>query len=99
MAQSLTGENAYPFLYTMMANVTENNTLQKLGANPQTTIFDHLLTKQAVYSYFPKRKISADTLRKFLEAIKNDRVREILYRKAPKEDEHRRDRARSVIHY
>jgi len=69
VATALTSENAYPFLYTMMANVKENNTLQKIGANPRTTIFDHLLAKQAVYSYFPQRKISADTLRKFLEAI------------------------------
>ena len=69
VATALTSETAYPFLYTMMANVKENNTLQKIGANPRTTIFDHLLLKQAVYSYFPKRKISEDTLRKFLEAI------------------------------
>jgi len=73
VAKALTSESAYPFLYTMMSNVEENNTLQKLGANPQATIFDHLLTKQAVFSYFPKRKIGKDTLEKFLRAISEDR--------------------------
>ena len=59
----------YPFLYTMMANVKENRTLEKIGADPNLSIFDQLLKKQQEYSFFPDRKFGAETLKKFLEAI------------------------------
>jgi len=73
----------YPFLYTMMSNVKENNTLQKIGAEPRLSIFSHLLSKQQAYSFFPNKKFSAETLQKFFEAISQGKYNFVQMAKQP----------------
>jgi len=58
-----------PFLYVLFSNVEENDTIEKIGADSNSTIFDRILNTQPSTNYFPDRQFDADTLEKFLQSV------------------------------
>lgn len=59
-----------PFLYVLFSNIKENDTVEgKIGFDPNSSIFDRILSTQPSTNYFPNRRFDADTLRKFLQAV------------------------------
>jgi predicted nucleotidyltransferase len=67
-AKSIKG---YPpqFLYVLFSNVDANNTIKRVGVDPNGTIFDQILKNQNSGKFFPDRSYDADTLREFLGMI------------------------------
>ena len=59
-----------PFLYVLFSNIKENDTVEgKIGSDPESTIFDRILSTQPSTNYFPDRQFDADTLQKFLQLV------------------------------
>jgi predicted nucleotidyltransferase len=59
-----------PFLYVLFSNIKENDTVEgKIGFDPESTIFDRILSTQPSANYFPDRKFDAETLEKFLRTV------------------------------
>ena len=61
----------YPpqFLYVLFSNVDANNTIKRVGVDPNGTIFDQILKNQNSGKFFPDRSYDAATLREFLGMI------------------------------
>ena len=69
LSQKIKGYPA-PFLYVLFSNIKENDTIEgKIGFDPDSTIFNRILSTQPSTNYFPNRKFDAETLAKFLQAV------------------------------
>lgn len=69
LSPAITGYPA-PFLYVLFSNIKENDTVEgKIGSNPDSTIFDRILSTQPSTNYFPNREFDAETLQKFLKSV------------------------------
>jgi hypothetical protein len=69
LSQKIKGYPA-PFLYVLFSNIKENDTIEgKIGFDPDSTIFDRILSTQPSTNYFPDRRFDAETLEKFLKSV------------------------------
>ena len=61
----------YPpeFLYVLFANVDANNRIDKIGEDPESSIFDQIVKNKRDNTYFSDRTYDAATLKKFLQMI------------------------------
>jgi hypothetical protein len=64
----------YPpeFLYVLFANVDANDTIGRVGTDPNETIFNQILKNQESGKFFPDRSYDAATLRKFLGMVSQE---------------------------